>query len=380
MPAKAVAILTSDWHLDRHAWAKHPTLAGDSIWGLEQILDRASHDNLEIFAAGDLFDRTSPDSYTVARAIELIDNAGQVINFTQGQHEKVRERPWMSLSQHCRHMHRLAYVLRRPGFELHTYGIDYTRPDTLIEELESVPRHTTLLMLHQVWREFMHPIPSEASFDVIPPGVKLLLTGDFHHSLVRPHIGPNGNRFKVVSPGSTNMRAIDEPEQKFYYILYDDMSVGREELSARTVYRKRIETEQDMADFMNKDLEKWLTPSKSVPAEISKPILDIRYHPDLENIYERIVRVAGKDSHLFLRPIKLNRPDTVPIDENYKPIQVTLEGCLAGFVEPNTELYNTVLRLLKSANPKDEVLTVVEELTGCDSKKSGSEMCANSET
>src|SRR5690242_13525682 len=97
---KPLCIGSSDWHLERHAWVRYPELAGDAYYGLKQIIDVCVDRQLPLLAAGDLFDKTFPDSRSVSFAMKQMDrmkDSKLPVFFTQGQHEMAKDNPWLGL-------------------------------------------------------------------------------------------------------------------------------------------------------------------------------------------------------------------------------------------------------------------------------------------
>lgn len=362
--SKEAAILTSDWHLAKHAWAKYSTLAGDSYYGLEQIVNYACDKKLPILAAGDLFDKQHPDSHSVFVAASHLDKLIDhelVSFFTQGQHEYVKDDPWMLLSVGTVHIHKRAVELKSG---IRVYGLDYTRPDTLQNELDDVPVNTDVLVMHQVWQNFMGECrKTDGHFDMIKTKIKVLLTGDFHQSIVIPHTTPELHKFTVVSPGSTCMQSIDEQDDKYFFVLHDDMSIKRHKLKARKLFRFVVETSADLERLLDHDIKPAFEKQTGVPDYIAKNIIDVKFHTSIPDAYNRIEAAVSTRAHLFLRPIKIKpKAEDLLINEQRKAlIRQGLKGCLKLMCEPGSEEYKISLRFLDAADPAKEIGNFIKE-------------------
>ncbi len=352
-------VLTSDWHLERAAWAKHPTLTGDSYYSVRQIIQYAMDNRVSaVLAAGDLFDKPTPDSNSVGVAIEAVSRLATAdipLYFTQGQHEKVRGEPWFSVAG-ANYAHK--QLLDLDGVIV--YGLDYTRPDILKEEIANIPESANLLMMHQVWRNFMGELrTTDGDFEMLPP-VDLILTGDFHKALIY-----NKNDIKAVSPGSICMQSIDEESSKSFFVLNDDFSISKIPLKARKVFRYIINSEYDLQKFLDVQIKEAQEFQEDVPDYVQKNIVDVKYNMDLNNVFIRLTKHVGDRVHLFMRALHQNKEE-VSIDraERQKIIQAGLGGSLKLLCKPDSELYKSSLRMLESNDPAHELQRMYFEKLG----------------
>ena len=356
---RPILACSSDWHLERHAWVRHPTLMDDAYYSLEQIVDLCLELNIPLIAAGDLFDKTLPDSKSVWIALQQMtrmQQAGLDVLFTQGQHELNKDKPWLNLHSWPTHMH--MHQVSMNGLTL--AGLDYTPPSELKSKLATVcGKDIDVLICHQVWKEFMGNVPNvEASLSEVPLDKKIIVTGDFHS-----HECISVNTNTVLSPGSICLQSVNEPADKYVFILYDDLSTSSHKLKTRMVVNHELKTEQDLDDLLATVNSGYLGLQPDVPENIAKPILSIRYSESINNVYSRIMEEVGTERvHLFLRAIKVE-PDvrTVVMDEAQKTIDLGLDGNLEKLCLKDSSTYRITKRLLSSAKPTEELKKLEQE-------------------
>lgn len=350
-------VATADWHLQKHAWAKYPTLRADSYYSLNQIVRYACDHHLDIFAAGDLIDKPYPDSYTVWQLMNyltILSGHNLRVYFIQGQHEKVRDVPWLNLSNTSRHVDKCLMSYKRG---LLIYGLDYRRPDELAQEIKNIPKTADFLMMHQVWQDFMGDLcESDGHFGMLPE-IELLLTGDYHKTTIRPQL-KDRHKWTALSPGSTCMQSIDEPSDKSFFVVYDDFSVETIPLITRQVFRYIIETGDDLVKFLDLQLPEAITQSYADTAVwdcMHKNIIDIKYNAQLDDAYTRITKAVGDDAHLFIRKLKKQSSKDKLVDQLTSNLtsnmaSVGIITCLKNYCSQG-EVHDYLLQLLQSNDP-----------------------------
>src|SRR5438270_13564925 len=113
-----LAVVTSDTHGEPRAWARHPGLAGDSYFAIDQVCDHCQEHGLPLILAGDVFDKNYPDPATVNHFVGRLSGlrwSGLGVYFIQGQHEHHPHSPWLSLVMGAWHLHRRHLYLPDPA-------------------------------------------------------------------------------------------------------------------------------------------------------------------------------------------------------------------------------------------------------------------------
>lgn len=363
-----IAVVSSDCHLQGYTWAKHPELRGDSYFSFQQIVDYATEHGLSLILAGDVINVKRPDPRTVGFLMDQItrmEQAGVPLYFIQGQHEMNRDRPWLCAHDMPVHLHQ--QCLEIGDFQF--YGLDYVPADQLQQELDDIPVGSDVLIAHQVWKEHMAAgLPAEGSFTEIPY-VQQVITGDYHAHKVTHVPGRHGQDLTILSPGSTYMLSLDEDSKKYFFVLYNDLSVESIPLKTRPYYKTRIGSSESLERFVamrpfadgNCMKDELLT--MNLPDHIRVPIWHVEYYDNVPDVAQRLHQVAAGIAHLFLRPMKFKDETTQAEEEERQAIaiQPSLDGYLQYCVQPDDPKYATALRLLRSNDPKVELRQLVDE-------------------
>jgi hypothetical protein len=336
-----IAALSADLHQAPRAWAKHPGLAGDSYYGLQQIVDYCTTQELDAVLAGDLFDKTRPDPMTIFHMrtqLDRMERQNLAVHYIQGQHELDREHPWLnSVSWWPEHQHKKLFQVAGINF----WGLDWTPADQVKDEFDKIPVGTDVLVAHQVWRDLMGPRigESECAFADVPRA-RMILTGDFHRHLTLETINKDTARTLVLSPGPVCMQSIDEDPAKKFFVLCDDMTVYSVPLKTRQCFRFTINCKEELEVFLTGNVEHAVTPQAGVPDNIAKNIVHIVYQEDIPEVYSRITSAIGNNAHLFLVPIR-QKQEVVTIETERRRALADggMEACLELITDKDSQLY-----------------------------------------
>lgn len=360
-------IYASDLHLEHHAYAKHPSMWGDSYFALEQIVDYKLQFDAELYLAGDILEETRPDSLTVKKLLLELRRQDAVDDyptyFICGNHDPaVRDCPWLSVVSglSIRHLHRNT-SLRGPGI---VYGLDWQPADKLAAAMAAIPQRASILLCHQVWEEFMGDRGVEGAMrDLVPPHISLVVTGDFHRHIVLEPCQTAGRHFKVLSPGSTSLQSVSEDPQKYVFLQTESGEIRSLPLRGRKVLYSSIVSE-DLAVNMIEELveETKRLEQPGIPEHLQSPMWVIQYSRAIPGILDSLQKAALGRAHLFPKPFATES------EAQAKPIVTSrkLAEALAECVEVGSAKYNTALRLLETPaeQVKDEIGKLVAELTG----------------
>ncbi len=326
---------------------------------MQQIIDHCEAAELPLIAAGDLFNESHPDSYPVWFACQQM-NRMQAKNLpvyhTQGQHERIRDVPWLSMHPWPIHVHKKSFTINKYKF----YGLDYTRPESLQVELNYIPKDTDIFVAHQVWKDLMGLLTGYECQISDVPYVKMVITGDFHSHKTITGIGKSEQVVTMVSPGSTCLQSVAENPLKYFYILNDDLSLTSIKLKARQFYYWDIRNANELERFLDYE-SKTIIPQEDVPPNISKPVVRIKFDADIPNIYDKLVNSLADRCHFFPTLLNVEKTLRLNVIEDNSLLKNGLKGCLEYYLRPDSEEYSIAVRLLNSRNPIEELRAMAEE-------------------
>lgn len=362
MPRKPIAVFFADSHLDTNTWANRPHLQRDSMLAFEHIVNEACQLGVEaILGAGDLIDVKKPPSEVAAfirRQLDRLVECGIAFAYIQGQHEMSRGVPWFS-AMHDEATHINETLLYLSDAIPPVYGLDWRPANQLRLSIGEIPEEAQIVLMHQVWLEHMGPQRgSEGSFTQLPD-CKVYFTGDFHEMRVTRQ----GNS-TIISPGSTNLRKINEPAKKYYFVLYDNNSWEAKLIPTRQRVDFSVRNERQLEKFLSDwsaTHDKLQAEAAKLPVELHRALLWLKYDPELPDILPRVEAAIGGEVELFRRELPPSRDDAdVVIEraERDRAVENGLIGCLPLVVPQDNEDYGVIRNLLDAEDPS----VVIDEL------------------
>ena len=359
---KALAVIIADAHVDTAIWSGKP-IYGDSQYAFRFAVEYACKRGVKaLIGAGDMIDVRRPPS-EVAKflrgQISVLEKHKIDLLFIQGQHE-LADPPWLNaVHRHPKHIDHQRVKLG----DISIYGLDWTPGDRLATELQNIPVGTNLLLCHQVWEEFMGELTMPEGTMTQVANATTVVTGDYHKF---EHVvdirGSNMQELSIYSPGATNIRAIDEPEDHYLLVLYEDGSITKKPIPGRDIYHWHIDylnINTTVANWKN-FVRKLRT---DLPDELRMPIIEVSYDIDKPDIKKRMKEVYGGLAHIFWKKL---RPARTEEDEARRQASRQIlkrgpAGVLDMVVPKNSKHYKSLLRLIQSPEPKAELLTMKKE-------------------
>lgn len=361
-----IAVVAADTHLAPCAWTSRPSIHGDSYFALQQIIDTCIKFKVPLILAGDVFDKTRPDSLTISharQAIQRMQLLGLPIYFIQGQHERDVNCPWLnSISDWPIHIHKREHILfANSENSISLYGIDWTPANRIANEIENIPANANIVIMHQVWKEFMGSkcANTECSFDQLPDNYKLFITGDYHVCEKRYL-----DKSVVASPGSTCMQSIDEQGRKFIYLLrYRKESslpvyTERALLETRAKHTCHIDSDEDFAQFCQTFNRSLKTEFQNLPENIRKPLLQVIYSIKIPELHLRITKLLDDKYHLFFTDRIPRKTDFIEDFETFKFEILNRNStklALGKLLNETSLSYNHLVTLMNSPSPKEQL-------------------------
>lgn len=355
MLKQPICAFTGDNHLRPVTWVKHPTLYGDAYASFRQIVEQCVARRLPLVLLGDLFDSTRPDSHSVGTylwAVSLMQESNLPVYYIEGNHD-VADPPWASLSAWARPVGQ--FSLRG----VPTYGLSFTSSSLLPDALAAIPAGTNILLSHQSWLEIQRVGHTDGQFGMIPRGLTMLVA-DYHVCGTYTGKAANGEDVIAYSPGSTAMQALNEPPDKYFGILFDDLSVEWVPLETRPVISVVCNTVDELEDLVARIPDR-IQVAVPVNPDIRKPILRVRYNDTIPEAYTRLMAVAGDRYHVFLEPQRQVTTQVIDVEAVPQTAFQSLVTAIGELCTPDSPEHRAATRLLESNNPQQELEAIYRE-------------------
>lgn len=366
-------LVASDLHLSERIW-RHRPIEGDSYYSWKQIVDTAIQARVDgVILAGDILDKQanlSKPALMLAQGLEQLAAADIPVYYNQGQHE-YQSTPWMSLSPATKWIHQKLVTLPG-GWKM--VGCDYQNEEMFQAFLKSDLAHEAdILVCHQVWRDFMGDTGKpQGAFDDVPDNVKVLITGDFHKHQVVP---AKNNTMSVLSPGSTHMRSIAEPDSHAVFLL---MLNGVPDYRVRSIKLRSRECVKVDARGLNYAQLQARTDAKlaaaisqadeaRLPKELRMPLMHLTHTKQDADLVRKWQQAYHDKAHLFFKQVG----ETVDEhEENREFLQhmdptdrVGMLGCVDNFIDrqAHPDRYGLALSFLHSPDYEQALHRWVKE-------------------
>ena len=359
-------LVTSDLHLSSRVWTHRP-IEGDSYYAWDQIVSLAVDHGVEaVILAGDILDKqvnVSEPIHKLLAGVRTLTEKGIGVYYNQGQHE-YQESPWLQAATKAVWLHEQSTSF--DGWQI--AGCDYQNNEEKLKQFlkSELARESPILVCHQVWQDFMGDMAKpQGCFNDIPPNVKYLITGDYHMNLIHHHGG-----LTVLSPGSTHMRSIAEPEDKKVFLIknYDKKHNMTEKLIieslplySRRCIRLNIAKAKGSWEALRLMTEAELAKAAAyaednvIPAEIAMPLLHLLHTSNDIELVGRFKQHFESKAHLFFKQkeekqIGVEEQDVQVISGDRIGMMQCVDACVSKSEKPL--VHNLVLTLLQSPDPE----------------------------
>ena len=364
-------LVTSDLHLSDKIW-KHRPIEGDSYYSWRQIVDLAiDQDCKAVTLAGDILDKQINLSRPVKEltsGLSRLSDARLEVYYNQGQHE-YQSHPWMSLNESTVWLQQ-DMITTAGGHTIS--GCDYQDADGLLAFLKtSSARESDVLVCHQVWLEFMgEECKPQGSFADIPGNVSYLITGDYHE-----HICQKFGNLTVLSPGSTHLRSISEPEDKFiFFVEFTDAGkvkikshplITRRKFEIDLVKNPSFETAASAIEGYLGLAEEYAD-EHHMPEVVRKPLMRLVYPKDEVDLCNKVTKLVGDRAHMFYKQVKQVSAESLdPQLVNYveSTDRVNMSHCLDTFIDKKKQpkTHSLASKLLSAPDPEQALHRWVKE-------------------
>ena len=338
-------LFAADLHMDPLIWKNMPDVRDDAHDSWEQIVKIAIERKVGgVILGGDVFDQHPPPITLrcFLEGVERLKGANIRVGAIQGQHGRNRKLAWSSVDPDD-------YVIdlnmkTLDAGPLVVGGIDNLPPNQLKEALTEVHPSVNVLVLHQMMKGIVPNFGGREIWDCepewIPRHVKLVLLGDYHSPM-----GRTFNHVLFKYNGSTVLRSIDEPPEKYCHIVNEDFSPEMVMLKTRVI-KKFLLTQESLSEDDTKKL------CEEVMALPDESVVYFKHNPRLGTEF---LRSVNPRVYCIFKPIII-RDDKQPEKCEDVP-RVTLRGCLDRSLdrEEQPALYDFLVELLLTEAPAEVI-------------------------
>jgi len=349
-------VISADLHLQKKPgmWASRTEIAGDDLFGAQQVFELSAKRNASLLLLGDVVD-TSLNFPRPIRALQRFLHDGLAsgmgsLYFVQGQHDFVvqasfENTPWLALLPEATHLHGQEFSL----FGLRAYAHDYFQPGAADEFYASIPQGTEVLFVHGTADAAM-AIGYHFEMSKLPASVRYVFAGDYHIATDRK-VGDTWLHY----PGSTYLNSVGEPMAKSalvisYNAAEDGMTVERVPIKTRPMY---------YYSEVKDDLTKIVTDA-TLPEALQKPLVLVDEHISSETSAVLATYAFTYTEPSLLRP-KVNRSEPIVATEEYSD-----EEILGQYIDQKLypEAFAFTLGLLTSGQSTQEVMASLRNKLG----------------
>lgn len=264
-------IITADWHIKHknRIWVHNKDIINDLVIAIEQIKKIIVDTNANmILLAGDIFDSNTTSSYGLDLILNFINHCKKnnvKIKYIQGQHDMADPPLLTTIDEYCEFVHNKVFYFD----DIPIVGLDYSS-QVIAPEVKG-----KILVTHQTWREFLPMVGNyNLELEWLP---KIIISGDYHANM----IVKNNNRM-LISPGSIIPQGIDELGDK-YVMLFNARSFSQIKLTTR-IFKVIEIKDKEAYQKVYEDISDNIYVDNTLPEEIRKPVLIIKYNPEDINI------------------------------------------------------------------------------------------------
>lgn len=360
-------LVTSDLHLSSRIWSHRP-IEGDSYYSWEQIVNLAlEHEVDAIILAGDILDKqvnvSEPIHKLLAGVTRLLEHKVSVY-YTQGQHE-YQASPWLQASTEAIWLHERS--VHFDGWQV--TGCDYQNSKEKLQQFLKSEQAlgSQVLVCHQVWEDFMGDIAKpQGCFNDIPAGVNYLITGDYHKNLIHNH-----GALTVLSPGSTHMRSIAEPEDKKVFLIATGSAGKFSEEEKLAVQTLSLLTRRCIRIDVAKANNCWATLKKlgdsllaqalqyaednALPPELMLPLIQLVHTSSDIELVDKFKQNFEQKAHLFFKQVEAKQLSGQEEQEQIiSADRIGMLQCVDSYVDKVKQplVHELVLILLQSPDPE----------------------------
>jgi hypothetical protein len=362
---KSLFVFTADLHLEDGAWSTRPGIYGDSYYSFNQIIDYCIQHRLPLILGGDVLEKKSNSARPIAQlcnGLSRMQAENLDVFYIQGNHEYDRNAPWLSVHKWPRHIHKQSVTINGAR----VYGLDWLPRGEIQAAFQEVPPDTDILIVHQVWKDFMGNVGRTECELTDVHHVQTVLAGDFHVTKTVESVNAQGQPIRMLSPGSICMQDCGEDPSKFFFVIgqrtdgISDFEFAPVPLKTRRFLDYTVR-DQDLldslcAESLARDIADVRADStmSAHPPEIVKPIVRVKFDKRLPDAYIRLVTAIGESAHVFCEALT-NKYDAEKRTGTRDGAKNDLLSALSDLLGADTDAYKLAAALLSADDATKEL-------------------------
>lgn len=319
-----------------------------------------------VVIGGDLFDSPRPDAHSVLVAqnvVRDINESGKNVFGIDGNHD-LSGGDWMCVID----AQAMSDMVPIPFKGVKMVGVNYRSGRDFIDAMQQMVDSgvkADILVAHFALAEMNGGGSADTGVQELYPflermGVKCVLMGHIHIPDCRKW---NGVLF--VNPGSSEMRSISEPKEKYYFVLNTETWEAEPvRLETRKVEEVEITDEDELVKFQM-ELENDAKDRASIVNCPAGVFYQVIVDDSIEDAFNRISKTIHDTSTIARVVMRSNRArDLAPSVDTRKESLNTLESAIEARFPKDSDEARLILAMLRSPDPSSVHLIVEKFMKG----------------
>ena len=306
-----------------------------------------------VVIGGDLFDSPRPDAHSVLVAqnvVREINDSGKNVFGIDGNHD-LSGGDWMCVID----AQAMSDMVPMPFRGVKMVGVNYRSGRDFIDAMQQMVDSgvkADILIAHFALAEMNGGGSSDTGVQELSPildrmGVKCVMMGHVHIPDCR-----KWNGVLYVNPGSTELKAVNEPKEKYYFVVdTDKWEAEPVPLETRKVDEIEIKNEEDLVAFQI-ELENDARDRSEIINCPRKPFYQVVMDDTIDDAFKRLSKTVHETSALARIVMRSNSArDLAPSVDTRKESLNTLESAIEARFPKDSDEARLILSMLRSPDP-----------------------------
>ncbi len=342
------------------SWVGSP-ITGDARHSLNYVTQWCRDHDIPCFLLGDVLDRTSNRSATLAAVRGSVAEGAEVFAI-EGNHDADTP-PWLPLIGIPMLDGRIIEL--RGGLKV--TGMSYKSAAELPAALAATCQPgIDILLAHQGWEEWMGGHSSQGTLRSVP-NVSYVISGDNHKTISEVITTEDGREMVAISPGSSSMQDTSEADEHYFAVIREDGTVTFEPIPSRPILRvPLIDTPDELREWastLNTVIASMYEDAKAqMPEEVARPLVIAKVRVACAAAWETIREgLIAAGAHVKHEYVSVDASDFVP--ESMEIDAQGPVGLLPLFIpQSDTVTFTAASRILETAMKGDDIASTVSDV------------------